>query len=227
MAQLEREKQDMDAFAAVAAHELVEPLVMIEAHAAIVRERLAGDDLADARGGIDDLARAAGRLRRLVESVLHDARTSGTELRRAPVDLEVILAETVALLRPDFDARGARVIAGRLPTVSGDRALLGSLFTNLLTNALKYGPPGTIVRVASIRRGDDWRITFEDNGVPIPEGGRDRVFEPFHRGAGGRRVRGVGLGLATCRRIVERHGGAIGLAPSEHGGTAFAFTLPV
>jgi signal transduction histidine kinase len=226
IAQLEREKEDVDAFAAVAAHELVQPLVMIEARAAMLGERLTSDGLADARQEVDDIARAAGRLRRLVESVLHDARSSGEDLRRERVDLAVVLTEVTALLRPEIDSRSARVVIGPLPSVNGDRALLGSLFMNLLTNALKYGPAGTVVNVSAARDEALWRIAFEDNGDPIPEADREQIFEPFRRGRGSRRVRGVGLGLATCRRIVERHGGRIALTVGAQGGTAFEFTLP-
>ncbi len=226
IAQLEREKADVDAFAAVAAHELVQPLVMIEARAAMLGDRLADDDLADARSEVDDLARSAARLRRLVESVLHDARAGNEALQRSTVDLTIVLTEVLSMLRPEIEAREAQVVTGPLPSVSGDRALLGSLFTNLLTNALKYGPAPTLVHVAAARDGDVWRIAFEDNGEPIPEAERDRIFEPFHRGRGARRSRGAGLGLTTCRRIVERHGGQIGLSVGTHGGTAFWFTLP-
>jgi signal transduction histidine kinase len=226
VAQLEREKADVDAFAAVAAHELVQPLVMIEARAAMLAEQLMAEGLAGARGEVDDLARVASRLRRLVESVLHDARAGGTDMRRSPVDLAATLGEVLALLRPEIDARQATVVSGPLPTVEGDAALLGSLFMNLLSNALKYGPTGTLVHVGAAREGDMWRVSFEDDGEPIPVPDREGIFEPFRRGRGARRVRGVGLGLATCRRIVERHGGEIGLADGEHGGTAFWFTLP-
>jgi signal transduction histidine kinase len=227
IAQLEREKDDVDAFAAVAAHELVQPLVMVEARASMLGERLSSDDLADARQEVDDIGRAAARLRRLVESVLHDARSSGEDLRRERVDLALVLTEVVALLRPEIDTRAAHVVIGPLPAVDGDRALLGSLFMNLLTNALKYGPSGTLIHVGALREGDAWRISFEDNGDPIPEADRERLFEPFQRGRGSRRVRGVGLGLATCRRIAERHGGTIGLTAGANGGTAFEITLPV
>ncbi len=226
IAQLEQEKAEVDSFAAVAAHELVQPLVMIEARAAMLGDRLADDDLADARSEVDDLARSAARLRRLVESVLHDARAGSEDLRRSTVDLTVVLTEVLAMLRPEIEAREAQVVNGPLPSVSGDGALLGSLFTNLLTNALKYGPARTLVHIAAVRDGDVWRIAFEDNGEPIPEADRERIFAPFHRGRGARRTRGAGLGLTTCRRIVERHGGEIGLAVGSHGGTAFWFTLP-
>jgi light-regulated signal transduction histidine kinase (bacteriophytochrome) len=203
--QLEREKAAVEAFAAVAAHELVEPLVMTEAYATMVSDRLDHDEHADSRRDLDALSRSAARMRLLVETLLHDARSSGREVVREPVDLNRVVGDCLALLAPEVAARGARVELEELPTVEGEEALLSGLFANLLINALKYSPR---------------------NATAIDED-RDRIFEPFHRGTGERRARGAGLGLATCRRIVERHGGRIGVRPANGSGNVFHFTLPV
>jgi chemotaxis family two-component system sensor kinase Cph1 len=223
VAQLEREKLEVDAFAAIAAHELMEPLVMIEVHAAIVA---AADDPKEAAEAADGLGRAASRLRRLVEAILHDARAGEEGVARHPVDLERVLGDVLVLLRPEIEARSARVVTGPMPTVTGDEALLGGLLTNLLTNALKYGPRAHAnIQVAADRDGAYWRVTIEDDGPPIPDAERGRIFEPFQRAQHERRSRGTGLGLSICRRIVERHGGRIGLAPQD-AGNCFYFTLP-
>lgn len=223
VAELEREKADVDAFAAVAAHELMEPLVMIEVHAAMLAAP--GDPERSAETA-DGVGRAAARLRRLVESILHDARAGEEGVARHPVDLDRVVGDVLALLRPEIEARSAHVVTGPLPTVPGDEALLGGLLTNLIANALKYGPrEHARIHVAAERDGTGWRLSVEDDGPAIPAAERERIFEPFRRSQRERRARGTGLGLAICRRIVERHGGRIGLTAGTTG-NRFYFTLP-
>ena len=218
VAQLEREKEQIDAFAAIAAHELAEPLVMIEVHAAT----LTGGDAAAA----DLIGRAAARLRRLAETVLQEARAGGERIVRRPVDLEAVAKDVLELLAPEIAARSASVVAGPLPTVQGDEALLGALLMNLVTNALKYGPrEHATITVAAERRGDEWRVTVSDDGSPIAASERVLNFEPFTRAHRERRARGAGLGLSICRRIAERHGGRMGVRSSQ-AGNSFYFTLP-
>jgi signal transduction histidine kinase len=225
--QLEREKEAVEAFAAIAAHELVEPLVMTEAYATMVSDRLDEEQHADSRRDLDALGRGAARMRLLIETLLHDARSSGRSLVVSTVDLDSVVRESLELLGPDVEARDALVEVGPLPIVSGEEAMLSSLFKNLLINALKYSPRhGTTIRVGAARTGDVWRFEVESEGPTIPAEDRQRIFEPFHRGRGERRARGAGLGLAICRRIVERHGGEIGVDAAPAGGNVFYFTLP-
>jgi signal transduction histidine kinase len=225
-ARLEKEKLEIEAFAAVASHELFEPLVMIEAYAAMAAERLdAGDEAT--REDLDQIGRAAARLRHLAEMLLYDARSGSRALRLRNVDCQRLIADVVAMLRPEIEARGVRVEVGELPEVRGEPSLLGGLFTNLLTNALKYGPrSGGVVSVTASRDAAEFQLAVEDDGPPIPEDERARIFEPFRRGRRERRSRGTGLGLAICRRIVERHGGDIGVSTGERGGNRFVVTLP-
>jgi signal transduction histidine kinase len=111
-------------------------------------------------------------------------------------------------------------------SVTGEVAMIGGLFTNLLTNALKYGPRSHAnIEVSAEREGAYWRVSIEDDGPPIPDAERGRIFVPFQRAHRERRSRGTGLGLSFCRRIVEHHGGRIGLAPQATG-NCFYFTLP-
>jgi light-regulated signal transduction histidine kinase (bacteriophytochrome) len=225
--QLEREKAAVEAFAAVAAHELVEPLVMTEAYATIVSDRLDADQHADSRRDLDALSRGAARMRLLIETLLHDARSSGRDVKREPVELHRIVTECLALLAPEIAARGADVKIEPLPNVEGEEALLSGLFANLLINALKYSPrQSPTIRVRALREAQEWRFEVQSSGPTIPVEDRERIFEPFHRGTGERRARGAGLGLTTCKRIVERHGGAIGVRAANGSGNVFHFTLP-
>jgi signal transduction histidine kinase len=225
--QLEREKADVEAFAAVAAHELVEPLVMTEAYATIVSDRLDADQHADSRRDLDALSRGAARMRLVIETLLDDARTSGREVKREPVDLNSIVQECLSLLAPEIAARGAEIEVESLPTVEGEEALLTGLFSNLLINALKYSPrQSPQIRVRARHEAEAWRIEVQSSGPTIPVGDLERIFEPFHRGTGERRARGAGLGLATCKRIVERHGGTIAVRAANGSGNVFHFALP-
>jgi signal transduction histidine kinase len=200
---------------------------MAEACAALAADRLPREVGADVLATFSALGRSAARTRRLIETLLHESRSTIVPLRREPVDLKPLVGECVAMLAPEIDARSAIVKVDDLPRVHGEPELLGGLFTNLLANALKYNPrQGGAVSVGSAQRGGDWTIFVDDEGPRIPAEDRERIFEPFHRGRGERRVKGAGLGLTICRRIVERHGGAIGIADAPTGGNRFAFTLP-
>jgi signal transduction histidine kinase len=227
VASLESEKAAIEMYAAVAAHELVEPLIITEAYAEIVATRLDPGEHADSRRDLDALARGAARMRRLVETLLHDARSADRPLELRPVDLNAVVNDCIAFLEPELQARGMGVEVHRLPEVHAEEPLVSGLFSNLLVNALKYSPrQGGTVRVGAAHADDSWRIWVQSEGPTIPDADRARIFEPFNRGRGERRVRGSGLGLAICRRIVERHGGQIGITGANGDGNVFYFTLP-
>jgi signal transduction histidine kinase len=227
VAELEGALSDMEGFAAQAAHELLTPLVMAETFAGMVGERLDRVQYADSRRDLESLARSAARTRRLVEALLHEARSAGRPPWRERVDLGALARDAVAMLAPEVERRAARVEIDELPAVSGEPELLGAVLVNLLVNALKYNPrqAGTI-RVSAECDADWCTIHVDDEAPPVPEEDRERIFQPYHRGRNERRVRGAGLGLAICRRIVERHGGTIGVTRAPTGGNRFSFTVP-
>jgi signal transduction histidine kinase len=227
IAEVEREKAEVEAFAAIAAHEMLKPLVMAEAYAAMVSARLDDTAHAESRHDLDALARGAARVRQLVETLLHEARSSGRKLQRRPVDLQKLVGDCVGFLAPEIESRHAEVVVEKLPPVVGEQALLNGLLMNLLINALNFSPRRAgVIRVCAAREPSAWRVAVESQGPTIPEEDRGRIFEPFLRGRGERRVRGTGLGLAICRRIVDRHGGEIGVVPVNGSGNRFFFTLP-
>jgi signal transduction histidine kinase len=226
--QLEREKAALESFAAVAAHELVEPLIITEAYAAMVSDRLDEELHAESRRDLAAVGRTASRTRHLLEALLHDARASERSLTRLPVALGTVVADCLAVLEAEVEARGATIEFGDLPTVPGDEQLLNSLFTNLILNALKYSPRhgAEIVIEASLER-RTWHLAVESEGPTIPPDDRRRIFEAYQRGRGERRARGAGLGLAICRGIVHAHGGRIWAENRPGGGVTVRFTLPV
>jgi signal transduction histidine kinase len=194
---LERERDGLEDFAARAAHELVAPV-----------------------------SRAAAQSRRLVEALLAEARIGDEPLERRPVDLNGIVSDVVATLRPEIATRAAEVHVGVLPTVQGEPTLLSGLFTNLIVNGLRYGPrERSRIEIAAAREHHDaWRITIDSDGPTVNAEDCERIFAPYQRGQHERRTRGTGLGLAICRRVVERHGGRIGVLPLATG-NRFWFTL--
>ena len=227
IAELEREKAALDRFAAEAAHELLTPLVMIDAYAAMALERLEDELDADSRSDLEAVRLVAARSRLLVQTLLEHAQSRRRPLERRPVDVDVVLGEALTLLAPEIRARSAEVEVGELPRVEADATLIAAVFTNLLTNALKFGPrEGAKIRVDARRETDGWRFLVQSQGRAIATEDRERIFEPYRRGRDERRTRGTGLGLAICREIVIWHGGCMGVESTDGGHNAVWFTLP-
>lgn len=218
----------LEMFTGVAAHELMSPLVVAEAWARMVEERL-NDPAADSTTCVElhELIRVLSRMRILVETLLEDARSNGEPLERRNVSVQRLVDNAIELLGSEIRAHGTRVVAAGLPVVQADPVLLGAVVNNLLLNALRYGPRfGGEVRIRSRRERAGWRISVTSQGPTIPVEDRARIFEPYLRGSHERRAAGAGLGLAICRSFVERHGGEIGVGPVRAGGNRFHFTIP-
>lgn len=223
--ELTREKEAAEGFAAVAAHELVEPLIMTEALVAMLLER-PGSPLDDAAmADIQLISRTIVRARMTAEVLLHERRASRSPMHTEPVDLAAVVHECLRLLEHRLASRDAVVEAGPLPTVRAEPILAHGLYFNLLVNALRYGRQGSRIRLGGEPERAFWRLWVANDGPPIAHEDRQRIFAPFERGTGERRLRGAGLGLVICRRIVERHGGRIGVDVVD-GGNRFWFTLP-
>ena len=200
---------------------------MIDAYAATALERLDDELDAESRSDLEAVRLAAARSRRLVQTLLEHAQSRQRPLERRPVDVDVVLGEALTLLAPEIRARGAEVEVGELPQVEADATLIAAVFTNLLTNALKFGPrEGAKIRVVARRDTDGWRFLVDSQGRAIATEDRERIFEPYRRGRDERRTRGTGLGLAICREIVVWHGGRTGVESTDDGHNAFWFTLP-
>jgi len=226
--ELKRQNAALEAFTSAAAHELVEPLIIAEAYASMISDRLDDLEHADARRDLATLGRTASRARLLIEALLLDARSTDRETTLDVVDLDSVVAGCLETLAPEISARHARMTVGKLPTVVGSEPLLHGLFANLLLNGLKYSRrQGPEIIVEASREPHAWKISVTSEGPTIPLEDRERIFEAYQRGRGERRSRGAGLGLTICRRIVERHGGVIGVVPGTRGGNRFFFTLPI
>jgi signal transduction histidine kinase len=219
--------EELERYAAVVAHELLTPVVMIDAYAATLAERLADGRHPDELRDLAALRRASARARLLAETLLQQARSDGRAPRLRPLEVGALVADCVALLEPEIRAHHAEVRVGEMPTVDGEEPLIAAVFTNLIGNALRYGPrQGATVEVTATQEPGAWRFVVHNEGQAIPPEERERIFRPFERGRGERRADGSGLGLAICRQIVERHRGEIAVTTVEDGDTVFTFTLP-
>jgi signal transduction histidine kinase len=215
----------MEGFAAIAAHQLSEPLIVAESGTIMVAEEL-GDTLdPDLRARLDAIGRGAARARQIVDSLLMDAR-SATGVRLEPVNAERVVAQVLDDLAPRLSERGVVAEVDALPAVRTEPRLLAVIYQNLISNALKYGPrDGGLIQLGAERHDDGWRLTVASGGAPLTDHESTRIFEPFRRIPGERRAPGSGLGLAICARLVDRLGGTIGVDPLPEG-NSFYFILP-
>jgi signal transduction histidine kinase len=225
VADLGEHSRSMESFAATAAHQLSEPLIVAESGTIMVAEEL-GDDLdPDLRARLDAIGRGAARARQTVDALLMDAR-SAKGIGLQAVDTGRVVAQVLEELGHRLSERGITADVGALPTVRAEPRLLAVVYQNLISNALKYGPrDGGSVRIVAERHEEDWKLIVANGGAPLPEDEAQRIFEPWRRVPGERRAPGSGLGLAICARLIERVGGTIGVEPLTDG-NAFYFILP-
>ncbi|WP_433795144.1 sensor histidine kinase [Actinoplanes sp. CA-252034] len=223
-ADLRRSNADLSNFAGAVSHDLVAPLTSVGGYLELIGDEVDGRPAQWA----ESASRAVTRMRDLIRSLLGYAQAGSAPVRRVTADLAELFEQVRVDLRPAAEAAGATVEAGGpLPCVDGDPVLIRQLLQNLIGNAVKYRDPSRACRVTvTAEHGPaGWTVAVADNGLGIPPEQRHRVFEMFTRlgiGAAG----GHGIGLSTCWRIVERHGGDIRVDESPGGGTTVLFTLP-
>jgi PAS domain S-box-containing protein len=224
---LEQTNAELAQFAYVASHDLSEPLRMVSSYLQLLRRRYHGQIDEDADEFIDFAVEGANRMRALIEDLLAYSRAGrGAEPR--PVDLGQVVADVLSSLAAAVADARAQISVGTMPTVLGDRLALAQVLQNLVANALKFRSRESAAVWVSAERvhGGMWRITVADDGIGIDPRHRDRVFKMFQRLHDRDAFEGTGIGLAICRKIVERQGGEIRVAGREGGGSVFSFTIP-
>jgi len=225
--ELKRSNADLEQFAYVASHDLQEPLRMVSGFTGLLKRRYGGKLDADADEYIEFAVGGANRMQALINDLLSYSRVGREEVAGKPVNTQIALDQALANLQTAIEERSALVSSGQLPTVWADHGMLVRLFQNLIGNALKFcKTERPMVRIQAEPRGGDWVFSVADNGIGIDAQYKDRIFMIFQRLHQQSEYPGTGIGLAVCKRIVERNGGRIWLESEPGKGTTFFFTLP-
>jgi PAS domain S-box-containing protein len=226
-AELARPNEELERFAYIASHDLQEPLRMVASYTQLLARRYRGKLDADADEFIGYAVSGANRMQQLIRDLLEYSRVGTRGAAFEPVDCDDLLATVIDDLGAAIAESGATIAVGDLPTVSADRSQLRQIFQNLIENALKYrsaAPP--VVRIDARRERDDWHVVVRDNGIGIGPEYAERIFVIFQRLHTQAEYPGTGIGLAICKKIVERHGGRIWVESVVGEGATFHFTLP-
>lgn len=226
-ARLARSNADLEQFAYVASHDLQEPLRMVASFVKLL-ERRYGDRLDDdAREFIGFAVDGANRMQALINDLLEFSRVGSRGGEFRCVDLAEVIDRVESILVCAIDEAGAEISHGVLPTVWADDTQMGQLLQNLIGNALKFrGSAPPRIHVGCRNEDGEAVIFVRDNGIGIDPRFREQAFKVFRRLQAREDYPGTGIGLAICRRIVERHGGRIWIDPTAKQGTTFCFTLP-
>ena len=230
--QLKRSNQNLEDFAYIASHDLQEPLRKVKAFSDFIKTKY--ESVLDEKG-LDYISRmqsATGRMQALIDSLLTYSRVATKAQPFALVDLNVTLQGVITDLEMRIRDTGGRVDAGQLPSLEADHVQMQQLFQNLIGNALKFHrkdvPP--VVKIYNQPVGADegyCRIVVEDNGIGFEEKYAEKIFAIFQRLHGREEYEGTGVGLAICRKIMDRHYGSIVARSVPGEGTKFIFTLPL
>lgn len=225
-AELERSNQALKDFAAIASHDLQEPLRKVTVFGGRLRGHIdnSGSDY------LDRMLRASVRMQSLIDDLLEYSRVAAKPRIFEPTDLQTVVSGVLSDLEILVAQTGAKVEVGSLPTIEADEIQMRQLFQNLIANALKFQrkkiPPVVTIQCHYSEVDTLWTITVEDNGIGFDQKYAERIFKPFERLHGRSEYEGSGIGLAVCQKIILRHGGTIKAESDLEKGTKFIITLP-
>ncbi|MGH8691162.1 MAG: sensor histidine kinase, partial [Burkholderiales bacterium] len=229
--ELKRSNADLEQFAYVASHDLQEPLRMVASYTQLLGRRYEAKLDADAREFMAYVVDGATRMKQLIEDLLAYSRVGTKAQDFGPVSLEAALRRALFNLRAAVEEAGAAVTYDALPTVQGDEVQLGQLLQNLMGNALKFRSASVPrIHIGVAETPAEWTLEVRDNGMGIEPQYFERIFMVFQRLHNKGEYPGTGIGLAICKKVVERHGGRIWVesrpAQGPNQGSSFHFTLP-
>jgi PAS domain S-box-containing protein len=224
--ELERSNLELEQFAYVASHDLQEPLRMVSSYTQLIERRYKDKLDQDANDFMNFAVDGANRMQALINDLLDYSRitTRGKELQ--PIDFNSALGQALVNLRQKIESTSAFITNDGLPVIKADEGQITRLFQNLIGNAIKFTrlePPK--IHIGCKELPDAWQFSVQDNGIGIDEQFKDRIFIIFQRLHTRKDYAGTGIGLAICKRIVERHKGKIWFVPAPVKGTIFYFTI--
>ncbi|MEB3180300.1 MAG: PAS domain S-box protein [Nostocaceae cyanobacterium] len=227
-AELTRSNQELENFAYVASHDLQEPLRKINSFADLLAESYGGELGERGDRYINYITDGVTRMKALIQDLLLYSRVGRLELKKQPTDLNAVLSQVKADLSLAIAQSNAVITASVLPTVEANPIQMGQLLQNLLANGIKFTrdiPPE--IHIAAELHLTEWLISIRDNGIGIKPEYTEQIFVIFQRLHSRNKYPGTGIGLAVCRKIIERHGGKIWVESEPGKGSIFYFTLPV
>ena len=224
---LERSNSELEQFAYVASHDLQEPLRMVASYCQLLQRRYQDQLDEDANEFIGFAVDGANRMQRLINDLLAYSRVGTRGKPLEPTDLNQVFEQTLLNLRVAVEESGAKVTADPLPTLPVDPTQFAQLFQNLIGNAIKFrAESAPEVHVGARQADGNWVFSVSDNGIGIDPQYAERIFMIFQRLHGAGEYAGTGIGLAVCKKIVERHGGQIWMESEPGQGATFYFKLP-
>lgn len=226
--ELERSNEQLEQFAYIVSHDLQEPLRMVRSYVELLERRYEDALDEDAQDFIRFASEGVERMQALIRGLLAYSRVHTRGDPFETVDLTDVLEDVAHDLEVAIEEVDAEVTWGTMPTVEADPVQLGQVLQNLISNAIKFRHPdrAPVVRIEAEEDEAGWRFSVQDNGIGIDPDDHERAFRIFQQLSPRGEHEGTGLGLALCQRIVERHGGMIGVESTPGEGSTFWFTLP-
>jgi PAS domain S-box-containing protein len=224
---LERSNEELQHFAYVASHDLQEPLRMVISYLTLLQRKFQGSIDDEAQHYIDFAVDGGSRMRHLIDDLLEYSRVETKGKGFVPVDMNKLVARTLAIVKDPAEKSGADIIVDSLPTIVADESQMIQVMQNLIGNAIKFhGPERPMIHVTASIESGEWKFAVRDNGIGMDIKHSDRIFQMFQRLHTKEEYPGTGVGLAIAKKIIERHGGRIWVESDEGKGTVFFFTIP-